>query len=108
MSIVNFKPSARQDLLEIEEFIAEDNLTTAKAFVDMMQQKCYVLAEFPQMGTSRENLRMHPVGDDSSDGWKVEFGPEGVQARRHHAVSDHVRQTEFEPLEGSRQPVPRQ
>jgi len=70
MSIVNFKPSARQDLLEIEEFIAEDSLATAKAFVDMMQQKCYVLAEFPQMGTSRENLRMHPVGD-----YKIYYQP---------------------------------
>ena len=65
MSNVYFRFSARQDLLDIEEFIAEDNPTAAVNFVAMLKRKCGLLGENPYMGTSRfdlaSELRMFPV-----------------------------------------------
>ena len=65
MSSVYFRLSARQDLCDIEEFIAEDNPTAAVDFVAMLKRKCGLLGENPHMGKSRpdlaSDLRMFPV-----------------------------------------------
>jgi len=67
MSAARLKPLARQDLLDIEEFIAEDNPIAAVEFTDMLQQKCDSLAANPYIGVTRSDLvtslRMFPIRD---------------------------------------------
>ena len=47
---------AEVDLLEIWLFIAEDNDGAADRFLDLIEQKCQHLADFPESGRSREDL----------------------------------------------------
>jgi toxin ParE1/3/4 len=47
---------ARRDLDEIWFFIAQDSLSAADGFVDDLTDKFSLLASFPQMGRSREDL----------------------------------------------------
>ncbi len=47
---------AEIDLLEIWFYIAEDNDQAADRFLDLLDQKCQHLAEFPQSGRRREDL----------------------------------------------------
>ena len=61
MNTTTFRLLARLDLLEIGKFIAKDNPIAAANFVDMLERKCLMLADFPQMGVKRKNLRMYPV-----------------------------------------------
>ena len=67
MSGVRFKPQARQDLNDIWEFIAQDSVTAASRFTDTIEQKCELLARFPEMGRARPelapSLRSFPVGN---------------------------------------------
>lgn len=57
---------AEQDLLEIWSYIARDNPDAADRFVDLLTEKCGLLAEAPEMGRRREELsprlRSFPVG----------------------------------------------
>lgn len=57
---------AEQDLLEIWSYIARDNPDAADRFVDLLTEKCALLAESPEMGRHREELsprlRSFPVG----------------------------------------------
>ncbi len=61
------RPEAESDLDEIWWYIAQDSQHNADRFLDRIQEKCWVLAEFPQMGTSRDeirqDLRSQPVGN---------------------------------------------
>jgi toxin ParE1/3/4 len=61
---VVFSPAARDDLLEIAMFIAQDNPTRALAFVDTLEDKCQALGTSPGIGTARpdlgEGVRMMP------------------------------------------------
>ncbi|MCI0488370.1 MAG: type II toxin-antitoxin system RelE/ParE family toxin [Blastocatellia bacterium] len=58
--------SAHADLLEIWEYLAEDNPISADAFIDTLNEKCRMIAGFPEMGRAREELaprlRSFPVG----------------------------------------------
>jgi len=67
MSQVVFHPSARQDLLDIETYIAEDNLIEAETFVAFLEHECEVISEYPRMGVARPDLALHirmfPVRD---------------------------------------------
>jgi toxin ParE1/3/4 len=67
MARYRFTPLARQDLKEINRFIALDSPDAAKRFVALIKQKCQTLADFPEMGRSWEELglplRSLPVGD---------------------------------------------
>ena len=47
---------AQRDLDEIWFFIAQDSLTAADSFVDDLTDKFSLLASFPKMGRSREDL----------------------------------------------------
>jgi len=47
---------ARRDLDEIWFFIAQDSLSAADGFVDELTGKFSLLASFPKMGRSREEL----------------------------------------------------
>ncbi|MCL1472635.1 type II toxin-antitoxin system RelE/ParE family toxin [Argonema antarcticum] len=56
MSNYILSPLAIQDLDEIYDYIASNNLDAAENFVDNVEQKCQTLAQFPNMGKSYENL----------------------------------------------------
>lgn len=45
---VSFAPSARQDFIDIFDYIATDNLAVAEAFADDLESACRKLAEFPR------------------------------------------------------------
>jgi toxin ParE1/3/4 len=57
---------AELDLLEIWSYIADDNPDAADRFLDLVAEKCQLLAENPEMGRRREDLapqlRSFPVG----------------------------------------------
>ncbi len=51
-----FSPMAVEDLDGIVEYIARDNPPAAVRFVEALKEKCYTLARFPLLGTSRERI----------------------------------------------------
>jgi toxin ParE1/3/4 len=59
------RPEAENDLEEIWWYIAQDSPHNADRFLDSIQERCLALAEFPQMGVGRDELKMdlrsHPV-----------------------------------------------
>ncbi len=59
MSRVVFHPSARQDLLDIETYIAEDNPIESAGFVAFLEQECKVISAYPHMGVARPDLALH-------------------------------------------------
>ena len=67
MSRLFFSPASRRDLLQILDYIAQDNPQAATRFVDQIEQKCHSLAESPDMGFPRNELlpqlRVWPVGN---------------------------------------------
>ena len=52
----SFSPMAVEDLNGILEYISQDNPGAAVPFVDALKDKCYTLARYPLLGTSREQL----------------------------------------------------
>lgn len=56
MKALRFRPAARQDLIDIWSFIAEDNLAAAVDLVRSLRDKCEQLARFPNMGRARPEL----------------------------------------------------
>jgi len=60
------RPEAENDLVDIWLYIAQDNPVNADRFLDRIQESCLALANFPQMGTKRDELktglRSHTVG----------------------------------------------
>jgi toxin ParE1/3/4 len=56
MSVILKRPRAADDLIEIWEYIADDNLTRADAFIDDLDANFQLLAEQPMLGRSREEL----------------------------------------------------
>ena len=60
------RPLALQDLDEIWDYIAQDNPPAADELLGMIEEKCCLLAEYPNLGTSCDNLhpslRFLPVG----------------------------------------------
>jgi toxin ParE1/3/4 len=67
MSRLLQKPEAESDLEEIWWHIAQDNPHNADKFLDRIEESCLALADFPQMGISRDELkaglRSQPVGN---------------------------------------------
>ncbi|MBE2242542.1 MAG: type II toxin-antitoxin system RelE/ParE family toxin [Burkholderiaceae bacterium] len=63
---VTFSPAARDDLLEVALYIAQDNPARASTFVDELEVRCLGLGETPGIGTARselgEGIRMLPHG----------------------------------------------
>ncbi len=56
MARCRFTPLAKQDLKEINRFIALDNPDAARRFIALLKQKCQTLAEFPELGRSWDDL----------------------------------------------------
>ena len=68
MSHFFLHPEALEDLEEIWEFIAADNLIAADRFVEEIYEAIQSLGRFPEMGflrpdLSSRHLRFHPVGN---------------------------------------------
>jgi plasmid stabilization system protein ParE len=62
---------ARQDLVEIWQYIAADNPTAADALLDRIDESCRRLAEHPQLGPCRHDIR--PIsGISASVGTSIE------------------------------------
>ncbi|NEP39938.1 MAG: type II toxin-antitoxin system RelE/ParE family toxin [Okeania sp. SIO2H7] len=47
---------AKQDLKEINSYIARYNSTAARSFKERIKQQCKLLADFPEMGQNRDEL----------------------------------------------------
>lgn len=47
---------AREDLIDIWQYIALDSMENADNFVDLIFEKCENLAAFPEMGRKRDEL----------------------------------------------------
>ena len=62
-----FSALARQDLIDINDYIAKNDIDAADRFLDRIYEKCQLLANFPNMGAKRDELmpglRSFPVGD---------------------------------------------
>ncbi|MBD2605714.1 type II toxin-antitoxin system RelE/ParE family toxin [Scytonema hofmannii FACHB-248] len=56
MSGYVFTIQARLDIKEINKFIARENPQAATRFIDAVEEKCKVLADFPNMGRSFDYL----------------------------------------------------
>ncbi len=67
MSRYRFTTTARRDLKEIKNYIAEHSVPAGFRFVDEVVQKCETLAQFPEMGRLWADLnpplRSFPVGN---------------------------------------------
>jgi toxin ParE1/3/4 len=65
MSRYILSAAAKQDLKDIKNYIIRFNLGAAERFLDAFEEKCVLLADFPELGRSREelapNLRSLPV-----------------------------------------------
>jgi toxin ParE1/3/4 len=61
------RPQAREDLLDIWQYIADDNETAATALLRRIDRAIQMLADNPQAGRERPelapNLRSFPVGN---------------------------------------------
>ena len=66
MSGLVITPRAREDLLDIWDFIARDSLSMADAFIEKIHGKLVTLAISPNIGRPRDNLgdgvRSFPLG----------------------------------------------
>ena len=66
MAEVRFDPQADSDLNYLWSYIASNSPSAATEFVNLIEEKCYSLSEFPQMGRARPELasemRSFPVG----------------------------------------------
>jgi toxin ParE1/3/4 len=67
MARVLKRPLAENDLDEIWLYIAQDNPDSADALLDKIEERCQALAQFPFIGTDRDelmpDLRSLPVGN---------------------------------------------
>ena len=67
MARVLKRPLAENDLDEIWLYIAQDNPDNADALLDKIEERCQALAQFPFIGTDRDelmpDLRSLPVGN---------------------------------------------
>ena len=65
MNQVIFTPLARQDLIEIFDYAAAGDIEQAAKHLRLINEKCRLLAKFPEMGRLRHefyiNLRSFPV-----------------------------------------------
>lgn len=67
MPQVRKRPQAEADLDDLWWHIAQDNPDAADRLLDSIDERCATLAQFPYIGTSRDdllpNLRSLPVGN---------------------------------------------
>jgi toxin ParE1/3/4 len=51
------RPKAKADLWEIYDYIAQDSPENAAHFIQRVEAFCLALADFPERGTRRDDLR---------------------------------------------------
>ena len=56
MSRCDILPTARADLLQIHDYIAEHSPANALRFVQRLEDRCYLLADHPYIGIARLDL----------------------------------------------------
>ena len=56
MRVILTRPRAADDLIELWDYIADDSVTRADAFIDDIDSKFHLLAEQPTLGRSRDEL----------------------------------------------------
>ena len=56
MSRCRILPTARADLQQIHDYIAEHSTASALRFVQRLEDRCYLLAENPYIGIARLDL----------------------------------------------------
>jgi len=65
MKKIFYTEKAQQDLISIWSYIAEDNHYAADKILDLIYEKCKILAENPHIGQSRDdiavNMRYFPI-----------------------------------------------
>ena len=59
---IEYLPVAEEDLLEIFDFIREDNPRAASAFIDRIDESISQLAGFPKLGTVPNDGRLRRLG----------------------------------------------
>ena len=62
MPALIFAPSARQDLLDIFDYIARDKPTAAANWIDKIEEKCGLIATMPAMGEKRPEYGIDFLG----------------------------------------------
>jgi toxin ParE1/3/4 len=66
MASVTFSPKARQDLIDIGDYIARDSQANAQRFIARLQGRCKQISDAPFSYPNREDLavglRMAPLG----------------------------------------------
>ena len=83
MGTIRRTSKAHWDLVDIATEVGGVNLGAADRLLDMIEQKCRLLAQFPEMGRKREELasglRSFPVGN-----YVIFYrpSPEGIQMIR--------------------------
>ncbi len=67
MPKVVLRPLAEADLDDIWWYIAQDNPDAADSFLDRIEERLHALAQFPEMGITRDelmpSLRSLPIGN---------------------------------------------
>jgi toxin ParE1/3/4 len=58
---INYLPSAQQDLLEIIDYISQDDAQIAHAFVDELDTTISTLSTFPFLGLVPEDRRLQSL-----------------------------------------------
>ena len=56
MGLVIQSPSARNDLIDIWVYIAQNNETAANKLINTIEEKLHLLSNTPEMGQPREEL----------------------------------------------------
>ena len=56
MSRYILSPQAKSDIREIRKYIARNNPSAAQHLVELIRQKCKVIADFPNVGRSYANV----------------------------------------------------
>ena len=59
MPALIFAPSARQDLLDIFDYIAGDKPIAAANWIDKIEEKCALIATMPGLGEKRPEYGQH-------------------------------------------------
>jgi toxin ParE1/3/4 len=94
MGRCRFTPQAKQDLKDINRFIALEYPDAAKRFVASVKQQCQTLSDFPEMGRLWQELdpplRSFPVGN-----YLIFYRPSGQKAIEVVAVVSGFRDLEM-------------
>jgi plasmid stabilization system protein ParE len=69
-------PGAAQDITEIWEFIAEDNLSAAGRFREEIQEAIRSLVPFPYQGHKRPDLTTHPLRFQVVRDYLIAYAPD--------------------------------